>query len=202
MALDELYGSIGRLREHLGGPRRLAQASAGSGWPDRGIYLFFEDGETRKDGITPRVTRIGTHALTERSRTTLWKRLSQHRGSVGGANPGAGNHRGSVFRLHVGTALIDRDNWAEAAATWGRNSRASREVRDREVELEKAVSRVIGAMPVLSLGVPDRHLRGTIERDLIALLSNAGRMPVDPPSERWLGRFANRGQSADPVSGT
>jgi hypothetical protein len=192
VALDELYGSIEQLRERLGGPRRLAEASAGSGWPDHGIYLFFEDGETREDGITPRVARVGTHALTERSRTTLWNRLSQHRGSIGGANPGAGNHRGSVFRLHVGNALIARDSWTEAAATWGRGSSAAREARDREVELERAVSRLIGAMPVLWLGVPDRHLRGAMERDLIALLSNAGRMPVDPPSKQWLGRFADR----------
>lgn len=70
-ALDELYGSIGRLRAHLGGPRRLAGTGRGAGWPDRGIYLFFEDGETREDGITPRVTRVGTHALMERSRSTL-----------------------------------------------------------------------------------------------------------------------------------
>lgn len=190
-ALDELYGSIERLRAHLGGARRLAEAGRGAGWPERGIYLFFEDGETREDGITPRVTRVGTHALTETSRTTLWKRLSQHRGSVGGANPGGGSHRASVFRLHVGTALIARDGWAEAAATWGR-SRASREERAREVALEREVSRVIGAMPVLWLAVPDRHLRGAMERDLIALLSNAGRPPVDPASKRWLGQLADR----------
>jgi hypothetical protein len=73
-ALDELYGSIEKLREHLGGPRRLAEASADSDWPDHGIYLFFENREIREDCITPRVTRVGTHARTERSRTTLWKR--------------------------------------------------------------------------------------------------------------------------------
>jgi len=34
--------------------------------------------------------------------TTLWARLSQHRGS---AKSGGGNHRCSIFRLLVGRAL-------------------------------------------------------------------------------------------------
>ena len=143
--------------------------------------------------------RVGTHALTARSRTTLWQRLSQHRGSVGGANPGGGNHRGSIFRLHVGTALIDRDGWQTAAASWGKGGRASREVRDREVALERAVSDHIGQMWLLWLAVSDRDERATIERDLIALLSNAARDPVDQASPRWLGQHANR--AAIPESG-
>jgi hypothetical protein len=142
--------------------------------------------------VTPRVTRVGTHALTATSRTRLWNRLAQHRGSVGGSSPGGGNHRGSVFRLHVGTALIARDGWPEGTESWGRGSSASREVRDIEVQLEQAVSRYIGQMPVLWLEVPDREARGALERGLIALLSNARRESVDPPTDRWLGRFADR----------
>jgi hypothetical protein len=49
------------------------------------------------------IVRVGTHALETGSQTTLWKRLSQHRGQ---ARSGSGNHRGSIFRLIVGTALI------------------------------------------------------------------------------------------------
>jgi hypothetical protein len=128
-ALDELYAAIDELRRRLGGARRLADSTARSGWPDHGVYLFFEPGEHREDGDAPRVTRVGTHALTATSRTRLWNRLAQHRGSIGGSNPGGGNHRGSVFRLHVGTALIARDGWPEAARSWGRGSSASREVR-------------------------------------------------------------------------
>jgi hypothetical protein len=191
-ALDEVYAAIDELRRRLGGARRLADSTARSGWPDHGVYLFFEPGERRVDGDTPRVTRVGTHALTATSRTRLWNRLAQHRGSVGGSNPGGGNHRGSVFRLHVGTALIARDGWPEAASSWGRGSSASREVRDLEVPLEQAVSRHIGHMQVLWFDVSDREARGALERGLIALLSNAEREPVDPPSDRWLGRYADR----------
>lgn len=38
-------------------------------------------------------------------------------------------------------------------------------------------------MPILWLDIPDHLLRGAMERDLIALLSNAGRTPVAPPSD-------------------
>jgi hypothetical protein len=191
-ALDEVYAAIAHLRNRLGGARCLADSTARSGWPDHGVYLFLEPGEHREDGVSPRLTRVGTHALTATSRTRLWRRLAQHPGSVGGSRPGGGNHRGSVFRLHVGTALTARDGWSEVADSWGRGASASREVRDLEVQLEQAVSRYIGQMPVLWLEVPDREARGVLERGLIALLSNAGREPVDPPSDVWPGRFANR----------
>src|SRR5690606_16615513 len=94
--------------------------------------------------------------------------------------------------LHVGTALITRDGWPEAAESWGRGASADTGTRLRERALERAVSDVIGAMPVLWLDVPDREARRAMERDLIALLSNADRDPIDPPSPRWLGRFAAR----------
>jgi hypothetical protein len=71
-------------------------------------------------------------------------------------------------------------------------SDAPREVRQREGALERAVSQHIGAMPLLWVAVDDRHQRAAIERDLIALLSNRGRGPIDPPSEGWLGHLADR----------
>lgn len=190
-ALDDFYRSVERLRALQGGERTLAGATGRDSWPTHGIYLFFEPGEFREDGQTRRVTRVGTHALTAFSRTTLWNRLAQHRGSLAGANPGAGNHRGSIFRLHVGTALIARDCRTDAPH-WGTGSSAPRQVRDAEVELERAVSNHIRSMPLLWVEVTDRHDRAIIERDLIALLSNADRPAIDPPSPDWLGRHADR----------
>lgn len=192
--LDGLYLAIGRLREHIGGSRRLESCDARSGWPTHGLYLFFEEGEVRADGVTPRVTRVGTHALTATSRTTLWQRLATHRGTVGGRSPGGGNHRGSIFRLHVGTALIERDRWTDGVEAWGKGGTAPRDVRAGEVPLERAVSAVIGQMPLLWVPVEDRHDRQLIERDLIAALSTANPdcEPIDPPSTSWLGRWAGR----------
>ena len=69
-------------------------------WPQALAKLPRRDGlETRSGtGAGPRVVRIGTHGLKNGSRSTLWGRLSQHRGS---SRSGLGNHRGSSFRLLV-----------------------------------------------------------------------------------------------------
>ena len=191
-ALDELYWLLETAADLHGGRRLLGNATGRDEWPTHGVYFFFEPGEVREDAVTPRVVRVGTHALTESSRTHLWTRLRAHRGRVGGRNPGGGNHRGSVFRLHVGTALIERDGYPEAAASWAKRSSPPREVRDREVQLEQAVSHHIGAMTVVHLAVPDRGSRTAIERGCISLLSNLDREPVDPPSPGWLGHYADR----------
>ena len=102
--LKSFYSLITSLAGKLGGARTLAASSGRFNWPRRGVYFFMEEGEERSDsGSGPRIVRVGTHALTESSATKLWTRLSQHRGNLG---IGGGNHRGSIFRLLVGTALI------------------------------------------------------------------------------------------------
>ena len=198
--LDDLrrfYAIMDQLERRLGGKRILAACDGRKGWSQRGVYFFFEPGEIRThSGQGPRVVRVGTHALTNGSQTTLWKRLSQHQGTL---KSGGGNHRGSIFRLHVGTALINRDGWPPAAAdTWAKGSSASAAIRQAEQPLEMAVSQYIRQMPFLWLAVEDEpgpsSLRGLIERNAIALLSNynfAGQ-PLDPPRSHWLGLHADR----------
>lgn len=172
-------------------------------WPGRGVYFFFEDGEYRSaSGEGLRVVRVGTHALSARSNTTLWTRLSQHRGIV---RDGTGNHRGSIFRLLTGAAIKARDN-TEAPASWGvaadpgaaaRKLGMSRlAVKEDEAELERRVSDYIRCMPFLWVAVddapgPDSN-RGVIERNSIALLSNYGKPSLDVASERWLGQYSDR----------
>lgn len=190
--LDDFYRLLDQLRTNVGGARQLGTCTAKDGWPDRGVYFFFEDGEIRADAVTRRVVRVGTHALTETSSTTLWSRLRAHRGTVGGSRPGGGNHRGSIFRLHVGTALIARGDLDDVPETWGQGSSARGAVRDAEYALERRVSDVIGGMDVLWLEVPDRHHRDAIERGCIGLLSDWHREPIDPASAQWLGRLADR----------
>jgi hypothetical protein len=196
--LDDFYGLLDELAARVGGPRRLAECSKTTGWPQRGVYFFFEPGEVRRDG-RPRVVRVGTHALTASSGSTLWSRLRQHRGSTGGRNPGGGNHRGSIFRLHVGTALLrSAPDLAShpAQATWGRGAHATAEVRAGERDLERRVTDYIGAMPLLWLNVDDppgpASDRGLIEASAIALLSSAANPAADPPSTTWLGHHAER----------
>jgi hypothetical protein len=162
-------------------------------WPGRGVYFFFEAGETRSiSSAEPRVVRVGTNALKASSATSLWNRLSQHKGT---SSNGGGNHRGSIFRLLIGDALKKR--FPEIACpTWGRGTSAPADVRDGEQHLERMVSVYIGGMPFLCLRIEDEpgpdSLRGFIERNAIGLLSNYNRDQIDPPSSGWLGRLSSR----------
>ena len=185
--LQRFYQLMDELAFRTGGPRLLSECTGRIGWPQRGVYFFLEPGEIRSgSGSGPRIVRVGTHALKTGSRTTLWKRLSQHRGS---RSSGRGNHRGSIFRLLVGAALVQRNGLD--LPTWGDGSSAPRDVRGPERTLEGEVSRTLGAMRVLWLPVEDEpgpaSVRGFIERNAIALLSHASTAALDPPSDRWLG---------------
>lgn len=184
------YSLLDELSARTGGPRQLGMCSGRMDWPARGVYFFFEPGEVR--GERARVVRIGTHALTPFSRTTLWKRLSQHRGTV---SPVGGNHRGSIFRLLVGEALMRRDG-LPGLPSWGSTRPADPQTRAAEKQHEARVSEYLGKTSVLVLPVPDapsaNSARGVIERNAIALLSNHGIVSGVEPSQSWLGHFSGR----------
>lgn len=199
--LTRLYALLDRQAENTGGPTLLRDLNAKL-LPPRGVYFFFEEGELRQDtGNGMRVVRVGTHALGAGSRSTLRQRLGQHLGT----RSGSGNHRGSIFRLLVGQALVASGRMS-ACASWGlKGTRAdaataltleSETLRTSEAALERAVSSYIGNMRVVVIDVPDeagpQSLRGRIERDSIALLSNMDRLPLDGASLVWLGRNSNR----------
>ena len=184
--LQRFYSALARCSGEA--PRQLCSCHGRLLWPNRGVYFFFEDGEVRSDS-SPRVVRVGTHAVSLNSQTTLWKRLSQHRGPVSGI----GNHRGSIFRLHIGGALLTRDaGILPAAGSWGNGAKPT-STPDVLAEgiVERAVSVHIGRMPLVWVDaddVPGREsVRGVIERNAIALLTAARRAGLDPPSARWLG---------------
>ena len=200
--LTQFYELLAQLESRLVGARRLAECDGRMGWPRRGVYFFRETGECRADtGDGPRVVRVGTHALTSGAKATLWERLRKHKGTV---DPAGGNHRESVFRKIVGAALIGKHDYSYPHWGYGNSARnaAARaaasptEITENERTLERAVSAVIGDMPFLWLTVDDEpgpdSLRGYIERNAIALLSNYGRMPVDLPSQGWLGHHSDQ----------
>lgn len=193
--LDRFYSCLDSAHRCLGGYRRLADCSGHLDWPARGIFFLFEEGERRAGGDGLRVVHVGTHGLLEGSRSTLWQRLAQHRGTL---KPVGGNHRGSILRLHVGDALLrSGQSPVPVSDTWGKGSSAPSQTRERERPLEVLVSQVIGQMPLLWVAIEDppgpESLRGYIERNAIALLSNC---KADPPlassSPGWLGRFSSR----------
>jgi hypothetical protein len=198
--VQRFYRLLSQLERQSGSVRRLCECTGRSGWPQRGVYFFYDPIDARADsGTGPRIVRVGTHALTAKSRTTLWKRLSTHRGT---AKNGGGNHRSSIFRLLVGESLMLRDG--AAVPTWGEGNSSSDAAKSfgveqayvlaSERELEAAVSRLIGQMPFVCLPVEEEAgtRRGFIERNAIALLSNLGRTPIDPPSAPWLGLHSGR----------
>lgn len=189
MHIARFYELLSNLRLDTRQGQPLAACTAGQ-WPARGVYFFTEPGEVRGDvRQEPRIVRVGTHAVSAGAKSTLWGRLRTHRGPTSGQ----GNHRGSIFRLHVGAALLASSR--TPLDTWGRGSSASRDVRLGEADHERRVSAHIGAMSVLWLDVPDepsaQSLRASIERNAIALLSNR-RRPADQPSPTWLGRASVR----------
>ena len=191
--LERLYELLAALKSTVRGYRFLKGCNGGMGWPSRGVYFFFEPGETRQDRDGLRVVRVGTHAVSAGSRTTLWKRLAQHKGHSRGRHPGGGNHRGSIFRHHVGTAFLNTGAYPEEVkGLWA--SARDPSVVDREYLVERDVSAHIGAMPFLWVEVPgeagvtsDRKL---IEAGAVALLSDFEKAPIDPPSPGWLGHMA------------
>jgi hypothetical protein len=190
--LVRFYEILAHLENKVGAARKLANCSGRMDWPERGVYFFFEDREKRSDtGHGSRVVRIGTHALTVGSRTKLWSRLSQHKGQT---KSGGGNHRGSIFRLLVGMALINKSQ--VSFPTWGVGNTAAKATRNGEVDLERKVSEMIGNMRFLWLAIEDDagpdSRRGFVERNAIALLSNYNKPRLDPPLSSWLGNYCNR----------
>jgi hypothetical protein len=193
MDLNRLYEILHKIEQKIGGKRLLSECHAKMNWPQRGVYFFFENGERRQNGGEPRVVRVGTHAVSEKAKSTLWSRLRAHKGRDGGKHEGGGNHRASVFRLHLGTAIINRNGLS--FDSWGQGSSGIAKVRNKEHALEIRVSETIRAMPFLWVKADDEpgpnSIRKYIERNSIALLSNLNTIPIDPPSSGWLGQYCS-----------
>ncbi|MFC4908912.1 hypothetical protein [Actinomadura gamaensis] len=186
---ERFYALLDELAARLGGPRRLEDCTETDGWPRYGVEFFLEDGQVRAGEDRLRVVRVGSHALKADSKTSFWSRLAQHRGPVTGSNAGVGNHRGSIFRHHVGSALLQTGQWPTEVQTSWTQPKVSPTQRTAEAPLERAVSDHIGAMPLLWLDVPDREQRKLIRANSIALLSRCtgGTHPISPG---WLGMEA------------
>jgi 5'-3' exonuclease len=191
--LDEVYRIMDLLRDDRSAPLLLADCSGSLTWPRRGVYFLLEPDEFRSSSSERRVTRVGTHAVSRGSKSTLWGRLRTHKG----LSDGGGSHRSSVLRLHVGAAMMSRSGRGGDYPRWGLDQTATSAVRSSEADLEREVSRYIGGMEVLFLSVDDEpgpHSdRAYIERNLLALLGTIGAQ-IDPPSLAWLGLQSPQGK--------
>lgn len=188
--IKRFYSLINNLKDRIGDYHYLSGCNGRMSWPRRGVYFFFEAGEHRRDEKELRVVRVGTHAVSKGSKSTLWSRLRTHRGHLSGG----GNHRGSVFRLLVGSAFINKNGYSDPCkGTWGLGNSASRIIRDGERDLEREVSKYISNMPFLWVAIDDEpgseSDRKLIERNAIALLSGLNGCP-DSSSSTWLGNYS------------
>jgi hypothetical protein len=198
--LDRFYELLDDLSERVDGPRKLKRCTGYMDWPNRGVYFFLEPGDTRESTDQLRVTRVGTHAVSTGSNTTLWDRLKQHYGTGDGSSdhPHGGGHRGSVYRKRVGEAIIEKHglhadypSWDDR---WAAIDRERSAVRDEEYILERRVSASIREQPFLWVHLDDEpgpdSDRAVLEQNAIALLSNCERESLDPRRGDWLGRHS------------
>jgi hypothetical protein len=205
--LDRFYGLLDDLARQVGGARKLKNCTGYMDWPDRGVYFFLEPGETRESSDRMRVARVGTHAVSEGSSTSLWDRLKQHYGTGSGSSdhPHGGAHRGSVYRKRVGEAIIEKhdlhDDYPDWDERWSSIDRERSEVRDEEYILERRVSTYIREQPFLPVALDDEPSadsdRASLERNAIALLSNVEERPIDPRGDGWLGRYSRSREIRD-----
>jgi hypothetical protein len=140
--------------------------------PTDGIYLILENGEmvTVDEQMTDRIVRVGTHTADGR----LARRLRGH---------SSGNRRASVFRTHIGAALLERANPGDnRLETW------IHQRRTRMPEIELTVTDYIRqSLSISCIPVPTKAERLWLERGLIALLAA---YPLAQPSSTWLGHHS------------
>jgi hypothetical protein len=77
--LNRFYSLLDDLEQQVGGKQRLKDCNGYMNWSDRGVYASFASDEHRGDGDQLRLTRVGIHAVSNGSGTTLWNRLRTHR---------------------------------------------------------------------------------------------------------------------------
>jgi hypothetical protein len=187
--LEKFYAELTRLEGGLGGKQELASANGRMNWPSRGVYYFFEPKECRRLRSQLRVVRVGTHAVSKGSQSSLWSRIKTHKGNA----DYSGHHRSSVFRLHVGAAILREHSGSLVCPTWGEGSVATKAVRTKEREIEKLVSQFLSKARILVVDINDKpgplSDRAYIEKNSIALLSIANKYG-DSASESWLGNVS------------
>lgn len=168
--IEQVYKAINLLP-------RYNNLTPSSDLPSNGIYIFFERGETiTLSGNIDRIVRIGTHKSDGRFKG----RIRQHYGvkkSLGG------NKNSSVFRKHLGGALLRSNDPQDKRITdWlTQDGPSFREVE----ELVSSVLRSNFSFSCFAVETKDERLE--LESALIALMAQ---YPLGAPSVNWSGKYA------------
>lgn len=188
--VKQLYDVVYYVANKTSGIRLLSECTGKMDWPKKGLYYILDFSEySIAQNSSPKIIRVGTHAVSQGSKSTLWNRLKTHKG----LNNGGGSHRSSVFRLHIGNAIIAKNGLN--IPTWAVGQNATKEIRDLETDLEKQVSEYIGKLGVVVLNIDDQSSstsdRAYIEKNSIALLSTTN-YSFDFATMDWLGYYSNK----------
>lgn len=147
--------------------------------PELGIYFFYEEGEMTDHSGRQRIVRVGTHGTRASKRVrTLRERLKDHYN---------GNREGSVFRRHLGSALLRvKGEPDERVKEWWKKRKSAiwKEFEETETEVSKTLR---SKFSFRVLRVERKEERRLFEERIIATLSSC---TVCKPSNNWLGRFA------------
>lgn len=187
--LEELYSHLSLLQTSQPSTYSFRDFLKAVPIPSRGLYLFFEfDQQRLTSPEAMRIVRVGTHAVSRESKSTLRGRLRSHLG----ATSGSGSHRSSVMRLHIGKSMVARDRTDSIFPYWGVGQNATPMIRESEAALESRVSDFIGEMRLNVLAIADhpshRSDRAYLEQNIIGLLSGSGG-PLDVADKKWLGSW-------------
>ncbi len=140
-------------------------------WPDdniplNGIYLFYEKGE--KINGKPRIVRVGIN--TEDG--NFKKRIHSHY---------KGSHKNSVFRKHVGYAILGQEGVNDKIRNEWYNEKGK--FKDMEHNVDRYFN---GSFTYKTIEIAQKNLRSQIEQQWIQLLSFH---PKNKPSKTWLGKY-------------
>lgn len=143
--------------------------------PFNGIYFFYEQGEVINND-RDRIVRIGTHKKDGRFRD----RIRQHYGNDSSFK---GNKNGSVFRKHLGGAILRKANPNDSRLNdWLTQNGPT------FIEIEEVVSKTLREHFTFScFRVDYEEERLSLEKGLIALFAQ---YPLGKPSNNWLGYYA------------
>ena len=169
-ACEQLHKMLDGLQEWFEPSRNL---------PELGIYFFYEEGKITDHSDRQRIVRVGTHGTRAAKRVrTLRERLKDHYN---------GNREGSVFRKHLGSALLRvKGESDERVNEWWKKRKSPiwKEFKETETEVSKTLR---SKFSFRVIRVDSREERKLFEEKIIATLSSCS---VCKPSEKWLGRFA------------
>jgi len=154
-----------------------------SNLPEKGIYFFYEEGEITPHTGKRRIVRVGTHGTKPAKKIrSLRQRLTDHY---------HGNREGSVFRKHLGSALLKAEGASEdRIKEWLRKRKSLfwKEFEQTELKVSELLKSKFFFRVIRVDGEEERRI---FEEKIIATLSSC---PVCKPSEKWLGRFAWSGK--------